>query len=105
MCRPGAEPWRAEGPSAGFEFDAMPFGFIEAVPGQRHLDRSAQQPHPADAVLARQREPQIRPRGVVITSAATQQRLAWLRVDAEFTRTRERSERAVIVADEPADFT
>ena len=104
MRRPCAETRRPKDLSAGFEFVAMSFGFVKVATGERNLDRSAQQPHPADSVLSCQCEPKVGPRGVVIAHAAAQQRLTGLRLGAQLPRSRERGESTVVIAEKLANL-
>ena len=83
----------------------MSFGFVKVATREGNLDRYAQQPHSADSVLSCQCEPKIGPRSVVIAYAATQQRLTRLRIGAQLPSSRERNERTVVIAEQPADLT
>ena len=90
---------------AGFHFPAIAFGFVEVAAGQRHVDRTAQQSHPAGPVLPRQYDPQLGPRRLAVTHLAAHQRLTRLRFDTEGTRMCERHQCTVGVAAQPAHLT
>ena len=80
---------------------AVLVGLVQVVPGQRDLDGSTQQTNPAQSVRARQRDPQVGPRGLAVALAPTQQRLAGLRIDTEGAGPREGCERALGITLQP----
>ena len=59
MCGPRTEARRSECFGTGFQLCTMPFGFVESTARQGDVDRTTQQTHTAECVLARQRDPQL----------------------------------------------